>query len=61
MSYPYSIATIKPGIHLRWDPAMELKTQEASRWNRNCSTDSIFVDNMTQVHISEGRAGYVHI
>lgn len=58
---PYSITAIKPGIHLRWDPAMELKTQEASGWDRNCGTDSIFAESITQVHVSEDRAGYVHI
>lgn len=58
---PYSVTAIKPSIHLRWDPAMELKTQKASRRDRNCGTNSIFTDSITQVHVSEGSAGYVWI
>ena len=60
-SDPYSIATVKPGIHLGWDSAMEHKTQEACRWNRNCGTGSVFENSKAQVHISEGSAGNVHI
>ncbi len=40
---------------------MKLKTQETSRWDRNCCTDSIFADSTTQLYVSEGGNGYVHI
>lgn len=61
MKDTHSITAVESSAQLRWDPALELKTQEPSGWSRDGSTDSISAGSIAEVHISEGWAGDVHI